>query len=359
VLTSRYHDGRHGVTHLVQAVVFGRELRIVGEDDVTLAVWKLAELKAAPELDPDGAATLTAAGQPGVLLIGDAAERETLRRAGVRLPGRKAWTRGHWIGVCAALAVTLGLGVLALNTLPLWLANAIPIAWEQRLGRPAELLATEAVTHCTGTAGQAALDRLVERLRAAGAIEMPVTIAVLDEKAINAFTLPGGHVLVMRGLIDAVTDGPELAGVIAHELGHVAHRDTMTLMLRGVGLSILLNMVGLGDVSGGAAAGASNLMNLAYSRAAEAAADASAIGFLNKAGLRADGLSRFFSLMEQHDADAGNDPGERGETTLSWFATHPSSESRRQRTARPDTGEPPFTDEEWQAIRTMCAGKSG
>jgi hypothetical protein len=38
-----------------------------------------------------------------------------------------------------------------------------------------------------------------------------------------------------------------------------------------------------------------------------------------------------------------------------WFATHPSSASRRERTARPETGEMPFTEDEWRAIRTMCA----
>jgi hypothetical protein len=40
---------------------------------------------------------------------------------------------------------------------------------------------------------------------------------------------------------------------------------------------------------------------------------------------------------------------------LEWVATHPSSEARRQRTARQETGESPFTGTEWQAIRTMCA----
>ena len=217
----------------------------------------------------------------------------------------------------------------------------------------------------SGKEGQAALDHFVARLRVAGRIEMPVTIVVLDDNTVNAFTLPGGHVLVMRGLIDTVANGPMLAGVIAHELGHVTHRDSLTLLLRGMGLSILLHMIGFGDAGGTAAAGASNLMNLAYTRAAEAAADDTAIDLLTRAGLRADGLSRFFALMERRtgtpDGDAEKPPEHKPEdrigTTLDWFATHPSSESRRERTARPETGEMPFTDTEWWAIRTMCAAK--
>jgi Zn-dependent protease with chaperone function len=346
---SRFHDGRSGATHVARVFVFGRELRIAGTDGATLAVWKLAQINAAPEVDPDGVVTMTVRDQPGLLLIDDAAELEALRAAGVKLPGHKAWTRHHWIAVCAGLAATLGLGVFALTGLPRLLAAAIPVAWEQRLGQPAEAMMTASETRCAGKDGQAALERLVERLRAAGRIELPVTISVLDARLVNAFTLPGGHVLVMRGLIDHASDGPMLAGVIAHELGHVAHRDSTTLMLRAMGLSILLHLTGFGDADGSATAGASNLMNLAYTRAAEAAADDTAIDLLTKAGLRADGLSRFFARMEQRaDAPDGVEPA------LDWFATHPSSRSRRERTARPETGEAPFTDAEWQSIRTMC-----
>jgi Zn-dependent protease with chaperone function len=359
VPASRFHDGQHGTTHIVRPFVFGRELRIVGDNDIVLAVWKLSDIQAAPELDPDGAAALTARHQSGVLLIDDSVELETLRRAGIHLPGDKAWARRHWIGVGAGLAVIVALGILVLTSLPRWVASAIPIAWEQQLGEPAEALATSASKRCPGQEGQAALVRLVERLRAAGGIEMPVTIAVLDQKTINAFTLPGGHVLVLRGLIDETTDGPMLAGVIAHELGHVAHRDSLTLMVRAMGLTILLNSIGLGDPGSGAAAAVSSLTNLAYSRAAEAAADAAAIEFLTKAGLRADGLSRFFVLMEKREAAAGDEAGKQPDHNQSgamveWFATHPSSESRREVTARPETGEAPFTEAEWQSIKAVC-----
>lgn len=362
---SRFHDGQRGATHSVRVFPFGRELRIVGEDDVTLAVWNLAQVGAAPEVDPDGVVTLTAEDQPGVLLVDDHAELESLRRAGIRLPGHKAWTGRRWVAVCAGLAAALGIGILTLNALPRWLAAAIPVTWEQRLGEPAEAMMTEATTRCTGVGGQAALDRLVVRLRGAGRIEMPVTISVLDERTVNAFTLPGGRILVMRGLIAEATDGAMLAGVIAHELGHVAHRDSATLLLRGMGLTLLLHLIGFGDAGSSAAASAGNLVNLAYTRTAEAAADDTAIDLLTKAGLRADGLSRFFARMGYPADASGGDTGKRPDhepddqtgTLLSWFDTHPSSVSRRERTARPETGDMPFTDAEWQAIRTMCAGK--
>ena len=363
---SRFHDGHSGATHIVRVLVFGRELRIAGEDDATLAVWKLAQVKTAPELDPDGAVTLTARDLAGVLLVDDSAELELLRHAGIKLPGHKAWTNLHWVAVGAALACTVGLGLLAVTTLPRWLAAAIPISWERRLGEPAEALMTASSTRCSGKEGQMALDRLVGRLLTAGDIQMPVTLSVLDDGLVNAFTLPGGHILVMRGLITHADDGAMLAGVIAHELGHVAHRDSTTLLLRAMGFSLLLHAIGLGDAGGTAAAGATNLMSLAYSRAAETAADDTAVTLLAKAGLRADGLSRFFARMEHLGAvipgqGAGEQPkptpDRRAGAMLSWFATHPPSEARRERTARAETGEMPFTEAEWRAIKTMCAKK--
>jgi predicted Zn-dependent protease len=95
-----------------------------------------------------------------------------------------------------------------------------------------------------------------------------------------------------------------------------------------------------------------------YSGQKTEAADATAIDMLTKAGLREDALSRFFARTEGRtgatDAPASK-PAGRGGMTLEWFATHPSSEVRRQRTARQETGSRPFTDAEWQAIRTMRA----
>jgi predicted Zn-dependent protease len=359
---ARFHDGHSGAIHTVQPFVFGRELRLVDQHDATVAVWKLDDIQAAPELDPDGAVTLTARGQPGQLLIDASEDIAALRGMGLGLPGRKAWSRGLWGTVAASLVATLALGVLAVTILPAWIAAVIPIAWEQRLGEPAMALLFSHIKRCDSPAGQAALDRLVNRLRTAGGIEMPVTLAVLDDRTINALTLPGGHVLVLRGLIRTATDGPMLAGVIAHELGHVAHRDTTTLLLRNMGVTMLLNTIGLGD-PGTAAAGASNLLGLAYTRRAEAAADAFAIDVQTKAGLRADGLSRFFTLMEQRetatgatgDDDKPHQPGESTESTLSWFATHPATEARREETERPPTGDEPFTDDDFHAIKAMCA----
>jgi Zn-dependent protease with chaperone function len=350
---ARFHDGRSGADRAVTAFVFGRDLRIADADGATIATWRLDQIVFAPEPDPDGMIMVRVRNQPGQLLLNDPATLDAMRRSGVGPRQPRPWRAGHWITAAVAAVCVLGLCGLLLDSAPALIARAIPPSWEQRLGAPGEALIGGSAHRCAGADGQAALTRLVERLRAAGPIAMPVRIEVLDNPLINAFTLPGGHVVVMRGLIDAAPDGPVLSGVIAHELGHVAHHDTTTLLLRRLGLSALLSLIGFGDGGGAVVQGAGDLLTLAHGRAAEAAADATAIDLLTAAGLRADGLSRFFAQMDAH-------PGPDHAASLpSWLANHPPSDERRAKTERPATGEMPFTDAEWRAIRTMCgAGQS-
>src|SRR4029077_5483171 len=72
---------------------------------------------------------------------------------------------------------------------------------------------------------RAALDTLVRRLEAAAGLPVPVRAAVVRRSEANAIALPGGRVYVFEGLIDKAETPDELAGVIAHEMGHIAHRD--------------------------------------------------------------------------------------------------------------------------------------
>ncbi len=122
-------------------------------------------------------------------------------------------------------------------------APLIPATWEDRLGDVVEATLTAGHRTCKRADGQRALDSLVNRLRTAGGIDRAVRIEVVDDGMVNAFTLPGGRVIVMRGLVRYAGDGAELAGVIAHELGHVAHRDPTTMLLRQFGIGFISRIV--------------------------------------------------------------------------------------------------------------------
>jgi Zn-dependent protease with chaperone function len=340
---ARFFDGERAVAHDVTPQLTEDALLLLAADGTALARWPLRRIVAVNEPDA-GVTTLARKGEPARLVVEDASLLQRLAAAGVRVGPGGVWRARHWaVLIGGALAVLVGTVVLV-DRAPRLAAPLVPAAWEDRLGGLVEAGLTQGQRVCTGADGQRALETLIARLRSAGGIASPVRIVVVDSPIVNALTLPGGRVLVMRGLIRKVDDGAELAGVIAHELGHVAHRDPTTLMLRQLGIGFVMALVGWNDALGGAGGIAQGLVTLSYSRRAEAAADAAGEAFLVRAGLRADGLGRFFARLEAME----------GHGSIPLLATHPPTEERRARATSSTAGAPPLSDADWAAVRRMC-----
>lgn len=341
---ARYFDGERAVAYDVVPQVSGDALLIQTGDGTELARWPVTRIEARGEPDADGNILLACQGRPARLVAG-ADVVDALLQAGGRIRSPHAWTsRGRATTVLVIVAV-IGLAFLSFEAGPPLVARLLPATWEDRLGGLLQTQMEKSHRICHGAAGQLALEALVRKLRAAGNIPNPVQIEVLDDPAVNALTLPGDRVVVLRGLIDTVQDGGELAGVIAHELGHVAHRDPVTLLVRQMGIGLIAASLGWNDSLPNAGGIAQQLLALSYSRRAEAAADAAGEAFLTKAGLRADGLGRFFAHEETIEGHGGE---------IRWFATHPPTAERRAHATRSTTGAPPFTDAAWQAVRRIC-----
>ncbi len=177
------------------------------------------------------------------------------------------------------------------------IAPLVPLAAERRLGDAVDgqirkMLDTGSANRpfeCGAEAGEgpgrAALIRLVGRLEQAAGLPIPLDARVIRRGEANAIALPGGHVYVFEGLIAKAESADELAGIIAHEIGHVAHRDGMRSLLQSAGLSFLFGMV-LGDFVGGSAVviGARAVLSSSYTREVELAADRYAVELMGKAG---------------------------------------------------------------------------
>jgi len=178
--------------------------------------------------------------------------------------------------------------------------------------------------------------------------KLPWQFHVVDDPAINAFAIPGGHVYVNTGLIAASENASMLAGVMAHEISHVVARHSTEQISRQYGLSILASLV-LGQnpnmlaeiaaqiVAGGAFA--------RFSREAEREADELGIQAMFRAGYDPRGMAAMFRVLQ---AKQQSQPGR----VEQFFATHPTTEERirdsERRAAalgqRPDmiTDEPQF-----------------
>jgi len=153
----------------------------------------------------------------------------------------------------------------------------------------------------------------------------------------NAFALPGGHVYVSRGLLALMNDEAELAGVVGHEMGHVAARHAVQRMTRAAPVGVLTGITSgiVGMVSpalGSATAGIGGLTNALvvspYSRSQENEADEIGQSMAAQAGWDPAALTAFLETLGKEEALSSD--GKRPPTFLS---SHPSTPSRIEKTA--------------------------
>jgi Zn-dependent protease with chaperone function len=186
----------------------------------------------------------------------------------------------------AAVTSVLLVAIFGVPAIVERVAPIVPVRVEQRLGASVDAQVRALLDNgkhdkfecgdmASAPASRAAFDKLVRQLEAAAALPVPVRASVVHRSEVNAIALPGGRVYVFEGLIDKANTPDELAGVIAHEMGHVAHRDGVRAVIEAAGLSFLFGML-IGDFSGGGAAVTAmhTVLQSSYSRETEAAADA-------------------------------------------------------------------------------------
>ena len=150
---------------------------------------------------------------------------------------------------------------------------------------------------------------------------------VVNTDVVNAFAVPGGFIYVNRGLIEKASNLSELAGVVAHEIGHVEGRHSVEQLERAqtanAGLSLAYVLLGR-DPSGAERAAidvGGSLYFASHSREAENEADGMAIDLLVSAGIHPGGLVTFFEKLM---ADQSRTPSQLEQ----WFSTHPTTRER-------------------------------
>ena len=359
---SALYDG-HSAARQDVAVTLdeGRAVLMIAREGASGLVWPLAALRRVD--GGTGVLVLTLADAEAAhdgraaarLVVTDPDLVARLARAAPALDRRdlKAGTvRRVLLSLAAAVAAVVFLLFVFLPFVSDRLAEALPLETEKRFGQAVVaqiegLLGDGAGSGlvCDDPAGQAALARLTARLTDGQGLAYPVDIRVLDHEMVNAFAAPGGHVVLLRGLIDEAATPDEVAGVIAHEIGHVEARDPTRLSFRAAGSAGILSLI-LGDVTGGAvvAFAGEYLMSASYTREAEAAADLFAHRMLERAGISSAGMAAFFDRIDGMDGDL---PG--------YLSTHPASGGRAEAARAADGGgTPALSDADWQALRGIC-----
>jgi Zn-dependent protease with chaperone function len=341
---ARYFDGKTAIALPVSATLEsgtldGGMLILRGPDGTQAAAWPVRSVERCDGGHDADSATLRLKGGTARVRLDDAALLDALRAAGAAIGRQTRWGARGWGVMVLGLVASVAGAALLLDRLPELLAPLVPHGLESAWSNNAEAVFLTAARPCSGQPGLLALQGVVHRLAAAAGVSPPPEVTVLDTPMVNAFTLPDGRILLLRGLIDTAGDGDEVAGVLAHEMGHVQHHDATREMLRRIGLSMVARSLGWGGNL------ASELTGLSYGRQAEARADDAALVTLSRAGLRADGLGRFMARLQVTGGD-GDLPA--------FLSDHPGTESRAARLRRPATGAPAFDDAGWQALRLAC-----
>ncbi len=187
------------------------------------------------------------------------------------------------------------------------------------------------------------------QIEAAAGLPIPLNAFVVRRSEPNAITLPAGYIYVFQGLLDKAETPDELAGVIAHEVGHVAHRDGTRTVLQAAGLSLLFGML-LGDFVGGGAVvfAAKTILQTSYTRDVEAAADAYGVALIAKI----DGDARALGKILLRIAGTTH-PGPK------ILLDHPDTRDRvaaiEAMTASAPT-RPLLERGEWAALKAICSG---
>lgn len=143
---------------------------------------------------------------------------------------------------------------------------------------------------------------------------------IKDDKTLNAFCTPGGHIYVYTGLIKFLDTEDELAGVLGHEIAHADKRHSTRQMTKMMPLSVIASVIGQKYNQEQIAQVTAGIVGLSFSRDSETEADEWSVNYLCKTKYNSAGAAGFFKKMQ----------GKSGSTPV-FLSTHPSSADRIQK----------------------------
>ncbi len=250
------------------------------------------------------------------------------------------------------LGTLLLTAILVLVSIPYLL---VPLA--SRVSGPALQRYGEAVIYsiagsdglCRDQYALALVNDLAQRLASPLDLPTPIQVHISNSDEMNAHAVPGGHIIIHRGLLAFVNDAEEFAAVLAHELIHIDEQHPLLGLLEEAGYAMLLSIF-VDDTGwlGDATEFSSQVLQMAHSRDMELVADRRALQLLNEVDIRGDGITRFLehlSSWEEEDGDYAD-----------WLDTHPLTSERlimlsdRQASG----GQPPLSEAEWDYLQHAC-----
>ena len=357
--SSIFYDGKRAKAHQVEVALEGESLIVRASSGEVLADWPCAALSRLTSREAPGEYCLHRGGMARLILRDPSVQMQLASIGSALSRPPRAWRKeARIVGICLATAFVLGLFFWqGIPFLAKPIAGLISKEAEYKLGQLAyeSLLDRFDAEICHTEAGDEALGRLAGHLLDSEDLgllpEIDPYIVIADSKQENALALPGGFVIIFRGLLDKADDPDMLAGVLAHEAGHIAYRHGVQ---RAVGSSVLWFFYSFltSDIFSAPAFAVLLLADNAYTRGMEYEADLFARDLMRKKNINPEPLARWFQGFEDKKGDnAGNN-------ILQYFMTHPDSGERAEFFQKKPGAKmrPSLSQEDWAALKNICGG---
>jgi len=339
---SVFYDGKQDGQFVKVRFAQGRVLI----DDVRgqrLASWELARTSRLPRSEQAGEYHLTLGGRAR-LILRDPAEQQLLDQHNRAAPS--FWTGDKKIiGTIGAVALLLWLVVWqGIPLLAQPIVALIPQKVDRQLGEQARnLLVAQEVGGCADTQGVKALTRLRAHL-----FDDPqkVEIMIVDSDQENALALPGGFILIFRGLLDEARSPALVASVIAHEQGHIVARHGMRKLVSSAMIWLFYAVI-TWDFFSIPAVILVALADTQYTRSMEEEADRFAWQIMREKQIDPRPISEWFMRQDKL------------QNLPSYLQTHPPSSERAVFFSQEQwQTRPSLTPQEWVALKNICSDSS-
>lgn len=331
-LDARYFDGRQSTAHSVCLSADQQQLTVRGEGVAFACPWSqvvigeaLGEAPRRLDLGAYGHCEVAAAGLDAWLAA-----------HGQRPAGGLAWAQNHWQGALAALGLVLAvvsvLYVWGLPALSAWLAPRLPDRFATAMSQQTMQLLDQHLLQPSRLpqARQQAIAARLAPLLQAGDPAYRLLFRHTGQRP-NAFALPDGTVVVFDELAALIDDDEQLAAVLLHELGHVAHRHGLRQFIQSSLVGVAAGLY-FGDVSTLAASFAAMLGSARYSREFEQEADRFAARRLLAKGRSPALLAAALQQLQQAEAATASAPSSGLPALLH---SHPAPQTRIQALRQP------------------------
>jgi Zn-dependent protease with chaperone function len=311
VFPASFLDGRTSHAHDVNVSLESDRLVFDGPNSEISESWLYADIRNEDEYIAGRGLNLSHPAKPDARLV--ITDEEAIDQILSALPSHRrsaAFIHAN-VPVLLALAIlTIGAvgGVAAgFQHVSGFLAAFIPRSWERPIGEALVPELAEARQYnndfpCRTRIQRRYIGRILETLAAHSKMPDRLEILISPSEEINAFALPGDVILVNQGLIDFIQSDQELAGVLAHEVGHLARHHVMETLMHHLGLQVvIMAMTGGSDAASQIGSAGAQIYALGYNRSHEREADESAVQYMTASGLSTNGLADFLTRADKKD----------------------------------------------------------